>query len=107
MQPEDQEERLTAAERRKAEAEEARREAEHAAELARQRAVLGQEEGDAYVMQRVQKELHAIGEAQRAAEAEELAQSGGGHSSNPYLLLLVGLGISGALLYVMYLVGRG
>jgi Fe2+ transport system protein B len=93
--------------RRRIEEEEARREAERAQELARQRALLGQDEADAYVMQRVRQEMEAITEAQRAAEEEDRAQSGSARASSPYLLLLLGLAISAGLLYVMYLVGRG
>jgi hypothetical protein len=98
--------RLTAEQRRRLEELEAQREAEYAAELARQRARLQEAEEDGYVTRRVRSQMDAIAEAQRQAEEEELARSGGARDSNPDPLLILGVLLSLVIVGLMLLLPR-
>lgn len=98
---------MTAEQRRRLEELEAAREAEYLAQVARQREELGAVAEDGYVLRRVAREMAAIEEAQRHEQEEELARSGGGTPTNPYLLLLLGLAIGAAVLVLSALSGRG
>ncbi len=98
--------RLTPEQRRRLEELEDQREADRAADMARQRAAMGQDDQDTYVARRVEREMHAIAEAERLALEEEARESGAATQANPYLLLAIGLALSGLILAVIKLISH-
>lgn len=98
--------RMTPEQRRRLEELEEAREAERLNDMARQRELLQQWDEDRYVSHRMERERENIADDVRAAHEEDLRQLGGVPASSPGRLLFLGACLSGALIALLYFVGK-